>query len=190
MSFTRPVINLERPYEGHNGYQSRQPHPAYDVRRAVYQSLLAAPVAGFTYGAHGVWSWHTKPGEEPTDHKGTGVAPVWKDALNMPGAEQAGYVRKFFESLPWTTLRPAQEYVAQDSGKDDPTKFVSCAAGTDGDSPFYVYYFPAGATASVRLHVADPKAVRWFNPRTGAWNDKKPRGLFASPVDEDWLMVV
>jgi hypothetical protein len=184
----RPVINLEPPYEAHNGYQSRKPHTAYNVRRAVYQSLLAAPVAGFTYGGHGVWSWHAKPGEEPTDHRGTGVAKPWKDALGLPGAAQAGYARKFFESLPWTDLRPAPEMVGQETGADDPLKFVSCAATPDGS--VHVYYFPAGATGSVRLHLDDPKAVRWFNPRTGNWDDKKPKGLFAPPDGEDWLMVV
>ena len=109
--FTRPVINLEPPYEGHVAYQSRKPHSAYNVRRAVYQSLLATPVAGFTYGGHGVWSWNTKPGEEPTDHQGTGPAKIWKDAPRPPGATQMGYVRQFFESLPWTELRPAQSMV-------------------------------------------------------------------------------
>jgi len=186
--FTRPVINLEPPYEDHNGYQSHKPHPAYDTRRAVYQSLLVAPVAGFTYGGHGVWSWNTKLGAEPADHAGTGVAKVWKEALALPGAEQMGYVRKFFESLPWTELRPAQEFVAQESGKDDPKKFVSCAATPDNS--LYVFYFPAGATATVRLHVSDPKAVRWFNPRSGKWDDQKPKGLFVPPDEEDWLMVV
>ena len=78
--------------------------------------------------------------------------------------------------------------VGQDSGKDDPSKFVSCAK--TGDGSHFVYYFPAGATASVRLHIGDAKAVRWFNPRTGKWDDKKPRGLFVPPDEEDWLMVV
>jgi hypothetical protein len=184
----RPVINLEPPYEGHLAYQSRKPHSAYNVRRAVYQSLLAAPVAGFTYGGHGIWSWNTRPGEEPTDHKGTGPAKTWKDALNLPGATQMGYTRQFFESLPWTSLRPAQDLVGQDSGKDDPTRFVSCARTEDNS--LVIYYFPAAATGSVRLHITDPKSVRWFNPRTGTWNDKKPKGLFVPPDEEDWLMVV
>jgi hypothetical protein len=186
--FTRPLINLEPPYEAHNGYQSRKPHSAYNVRRAVYQSLLAAPVAGVTYGGHGVWSWHAKPGQEPTDHGGTGVAKPWKEALALPGAEQMGHFRAFFESLPWTELRPAPHMVSEQSAKDDPLRFVSCAAAPD--SNVYVYYFPAGATASSRLHVQDRNAVRWFNPRNGKWDDRKPRGLFVPPDEEDWLMVV
>ncbi len=62
----RPVINLEPPYEEHRAYQSRQPHSAYNVRRAVYWSLLSTPPAGVTYGAHGIWSWQTEAGKEPT----------------------------------------------------------------------------------------------------------------------------
>jgi hypothetical protein len=183
--FTRPVINLEPPYEDHNGYQSHKPHPAYDTRRAVYQSLMAAPVAGFTYGGHGVWSWHSKPGEEPTDHKGTGVAKLWKDALALPGSTQMGYVKKFFESVPWTELRPTQEFVGQETGKDDPMKFVSCAAATK--KSVYVYYFPAGSKATIALHIRGVEgSVNWFNPRTGEWKD----GGLKPPDGEDWAVVV
>lgn len=189
-TFTRPLINLEPPYEGHNGYQSKKPHSAYSVRRAVYASLLAAPVAGFTYGGHGVWSWHAKPGEEPTDHKGTGIAPVWKDALALPGAEQVGHVRKLFESLPWATLRPAPGVVKQDGDKPDPVTFVSAAVTGDGST--YVVYFPANATATVALHVrAGKDRIRWFDPRTGEWlAEKKTPGLFTPPTTDDWVLVV
>ena len=36
----------------------------------------------------------------------------------------------------------------------------------------------------------DDDAIRWFNPRSGKWNDKKPKGLFAPPDDDDWILVV
>ncbi len=191
--FSRPVINLEPCYEAHNGYQSRQPHSAYNVRRAVYQGLLAAPVAGFTYGGHGVWSWHTRPGEEPTDHKGTGVAKVWREALDLSGAGQMQHVRKFFESLPWTELRPAQQYLEQVTGKEDPQRFVSCAAAKSNDC--YVFYFPAGATAHILLHIRGISGnVRWFDPCTGQWGRPKDtlpdRNQLQPPTDDDWLLVV
>jgi hypothetical protein len=191
--FTRPLINLEPPYEDHFGYQSRKPHSAYNVRRAVYWSLLAAPVAGFTYGGHGVWSWNTKPGETPTDHPGTGPAKLWKDALDLPGAAQMGHVRKLFESLPWTELRPAQQFIDQVNGKDDPAKFVSCAVAEKANT--FVYYFPAGAKGIIALHVRGIEgSVRWFNPRTGTWgrpeNAKVARNILEPPDDEDWVVVV
>ena len=67
-------------------------------------------------------------------------------------------------------------------------KFVSCAPHPD--NTHFVYYFPAGATARSGCTSATPRRCRWFNPRSGKWNDKKPKGLFAPPDEEDWLMVV
>jgi hypothetical protein len=181
---TRPVINLEPPYEDHYGYQSKKPHSSYSVRRAVYMSLLAAPVAGVTYGGHGVWSWHEKPGQTPTDHPSTGVAKTWKEALGLPGSSQMGHVRELFESLPWTTLRPAPDAVKQLSG--DPLKFVSSARTSDGS--VYVFYFPSGASAesSVAPGKGDT-AIRWFDPRLGQWFT---RGQLSPPDEQDWVLVL
>jgi hypothetical protein len=184
----RPIINLEPPYEGHNGYQSRKPHTAENVRRAAYWSLLVAPPAGLTYGAHGLWSWQTESGQEPRDHKGTGIAKTWKEALEFPGATQMGHLRRFFESLPWTELRPAPDFVQQQSAEKDPSTFVACARTADGRVT--VVYFPPRAQAQVRLHVSDPKKVRWYNPREGTWQDNSPRGLLVPPDEQDWLLVV
>ncbi len=189
---TRPIINLEPPYEDHRAYQSKKPHTAYSVRRAVYWSLLATPVAGFTYGGNGVWSWHTKPGEPPTDHANAGPAKVWSEALQLPGASQMGYVRSLFEQLPWTELRPAQQCVEQKSGKNDPALFVSCAAAEKAG--LYVFYFPAGATATIVLHIrGGADRMRWFNPRDGKWfepTDAKPGRGLQPPDEEDWILVV
>jgi hypothetical protein len=184
--FTRPVINLEPPYEGHNGYASRKPHPDYNVRRAIYWSLLATPVAGFTYGGHGVWSWHQKPGAEPTDHKGTGVAKVWSEALDLPGAGQLKHVRALMDEVKWTTLRPFPDGPNQPADVD-PAKKVLCAKTADNST--YVFYFPAGAKAEIALHVRGLKdAVRWFNPRDGKWAE--PKGGWTPPDETDWVLVV
>jgi hypothetical protein len=181
----RPLLNLEPPYEGHNGYHSRKPHSADNVRRAVYWSLLIAPPAGVTYGAHGLWSWQIEKNREPLAHPGTGIAPTWREALAYPGATQMGYVRRFFEDLPWTELRPAPDLVEQSA--TDPALFAACARTTDGN--ITVVYFPPRSTAQVRLHVADPKQIRWYNPRTGTWQDRSSRGLLTPPDDNDWLLV-
>jgi hypothetical protein len=182
----RPVINLEPPYEDHFGYQSRRPHSAYSVRRAVYWSLLSTPVAGVTYGGHGVWSWHAKTGDSPTDHGGTGPAKNWKEALSLPGAAQMGHVRKLFESVPWTQLEPAPELVAR-GAKDDPTKFVACAATPD--RKVMVLYFPAGARAALSPDLPLAGAtLSWFDPRTGQLREG---GAGLNPPDgEDWALVV
>jgi hypothetical protein len=185
-TFTRPVLNLEPPYEAHNGYSTRKPHSDYSVRRAVWWSLLVHPTAGVTYGGHGVWSWHTKPGEEPTDHKGTGVVPkTWKEALDLPGAKQMGHVRKLFESLPWTELRPAQELLAEQPGTADPEKFVAVAATPD--RKVVVAYYPAGARAGFDPPLTTSTPVQWFDPRTGETHGgPSPPGAVA----QDYVLVI
>ncbi len=186
-SFTRPAINLEPPYEGHNAYQSRQPHSDYNVRRAIYWSMLVAPPAGFTYGAHGVWSWHTKPGEEPTDHRGTGVALPWREALHMPGATQAGILRKLFESMRWYELRPAQQLVRQAS--EEPEAFVACAATPDNGQ--VIVYLPRNATLQFTDEALAKSAAsaKWYDPKTGQeqsvdvdWKTPDPK--------QDWVLIV
>ena len=157
------------------------------MRRAVYWSLLAAPVAGVTYGGHGVWSWHTKPGEEPTDHKGTGVAKVWSEAIDLPAAGQMKHVRAVFESVRWPELRPAQELLGEQPGKTDPAKFVACAATPDQSQ--VVIYLPAGGKVSVGVEQSKPRPVEWINPRTGEVTKGRNLDLKA-PDENDWILVV
>jgi len=184
--FTRPCINLEPPYEGHNGYTSKKPHPELDVRRAIYWSLLTAPVAGFTYGGHGVWSWHTSPGKEPTDHPGTGVAKVWNEAIDLPAAGQMKHVRAVFESVKWTELRPAPDLVQQPDAKD-PAKFIACAATPDHSQ--VVIYMPVGGKIDVAVAQDKPRPIEWINPRTGEVT--KGRNISPKAPDEnDWILVV
>ncbi len=183
--FTRPVINLEPPYEGHNGYASKKPHTEASVRRAMYWSLLVHPPAGVTYGGHGVWSWHTKPGEEPTDHKGTGVAKVWSEALDLPAAGQMKHLRAVFESVKWTELRPAQELIGEQS--KDPAKFVAAAATADGKTA--VIYTPVGGTVPVKPFLQDREAkYEWFNPRTGERTPSDDK--CKTPDEHDWVLVI
>lgn len=185
--FTRPLINLEPPYEDHNGYTSRKPHTAASVRRAMYWSLLIHPTAGVTYGGHGVWSWHTRPGEHPTDHNGSGVARVWSDALHLPAAGQMRHLRRFFESVAWTELRPAQTLLAQQPGDQDPATFIACAATPDRRQ--IVVYLPVGGSVSLKLEPNRVDKLTWFNPRTGERMAGNPHTMTA-PDREDWLLLV
>jgi hypothetical protein len=185
---TRPLLNLEPPYEDHIAYQSRRPHSAYSVRRAVYWSLLCAPPAGVTYGAHGVWSWETKP-NVPLNHSGSGLARPWFEAVDLPGGVQMGRVVELFTALLWWKLRPAPEIVDQPAG-NDPAAFVTAARAEDG--AFAVAYVPLGARVTLR----HPGKGEWFNPRTGARTPAFREGdTFRvpdakSPDEQDWVLVV
>jgi hypothetical protein len=184
---TRPIINLEPPYEAHNGYQSKKPHSDFSVRRAMYWSLLNAPTAGVTYGGHGVWSWHMKPGEHPTGHQGTGPAVAWDEALKLPGSVQMKHLVTVMESVPWQQLRPAQRLLREQPGSADPAKFIACAA-TPNEKEL-VIYAPVGGT--IPLNVAALPGIRekkWFDPRTGKFTAcDEP---LVAPDQSDWLLVI
>ncbi len=183
--FTRPIINLEPAYEGHNGYTLRKPHTAESVRRFVYWSLLIHPVAGVTYGGQGVWSWHTKPGKGPTDHENSGIAKVWSEAIDLPGAGQMKHVRDLMESIKWTELRPAQQLIGEQSR--DASQFIACAATPDSST--IVVYIPAGAKLQLVIDSDKPRAATWFNPRTGG-RTKTNISKLTPPEAGDWVLVV
>lgn len=135
----RPVINLEPPYEDHIAYQSRQRHTAYTVRRAIYWSLLNAPTAGTSYGAHGVWSWETKP-NTPQEHGGSGVAKPWYEAMALPGSTSMKHMADLFTSIDWWRLRPDDSLVVTDQELTDTPRltYIVYVREDNGRSTLYV----------------------------------------------------
>lgn len=187
----RPFINLEPPYEGHLGYQSRLPHSAYATRRAIYWSLLNAPTAGVTYGAHGVWSWHTAVGQPPTDHPDTGVAKTWREALSLPGSTQMKYLKELFSSIAWWTLQPDENMLVEQPGAGDPSRHVSASRSEEG--ALAILYIPVGGEIKLRPGVlAQGLSAERFDPRTG---QRRPvqdygQGTFRTPEEQDWVLVL
>ena len=189
----RPFLNLEPPYENHLAYQSKQPHPPENVRRAIYWSLLNAPTAGVSYGGHGIWGWDdgTKP---PTDHPGSGTPLPWREALEMPAASQMACLASFFNSIEFWRLRPALGILARQPGNDSTGLYIAAARSEDGD--LVVIYAPSTRTVSVKASVLPPAAiVTWFNPRNGerspavaVVNDKVID--FATPSAGDWILLI
>jgi len=191
----RPFISLEAPYENHAGTGGK-PMSADVVRRAHYWSLLNAPTAGITYGAHGIWGWDdgTKP---PTDHPHAGVPLPWQKALFMPGASQMTKLYEFFNSIEFWRLRPAPELLAAQPGTTEPRRFISAAWTEKKD--LAVIYVPEDRMVEVRLDAltSGPGSpdLTWVNPRTG---ERKPGvGLIdattckmPTPEPGDWLLLI
>jgi hypothetical protein len=187
----RPIINIEPPYEGHLGYQSRLPHTAYVTRRAIYWSLLNAPTAGVTYGAHGVWSWHTAVGQPPTDHPDTGVAKTWREALSFPGSTQMKYLADFFTSIPWWTLRPDDNLLVEQPAREDPARHISASRSEQGN--LAVVYLPVGGELRLSPGVLGQDLTgEWFDPRTGrrAPAVQVEPNTFRAPEEQDWVLLL
>ena len=186
-----PLINLEPPYEGHLGYQSKQPITADLVRRSLYWSLLNAPTAGVTYGGHGVWGWDdgTKP---PADHPTTGQPLPWQKALLLPGAEQVAHLVTFFTNVNFGQLRPMPEAIVNNPGTQAPRKFIAAARSESKDVT--VVYVPEERTLEILLTALPPSPeVKWFNPRTGETSAAvavitDTTAQFPTPGDGDWIL--
>lgn len=189
----RPFINLEPPYEYHVSYQSKTRISPHTVRRAVYWTLLNAPVAGVTYGGHGIWGWDdgTRP---PTDHPNSGIPLPWKEALVMPGAEQMAHVAGLFTSIDFWRLRPAPGLLAERPEGGAPARAITAAASESGD--LVVIYTPEAQPLVLGAGaLAQSGTAEWFDPRTGERTAAEPQqseGVvrFTPPADGDWVLVV
>lgn len=192
MEPARPVIDAEINYEGHVSYSGKVIDAAA-VRRAAWYSVLAAPPAGVTYGAHGIWFWSRKP-EVPLDHPKTGVAAPWTECLNYPGARQMTVLRDVLSSMEWWQMIPDRTVF---SGLNEDAEFRDYPMAARAlDRAFALLYLPGNPTIELDLSAfkQDMKAL-WIDPRTGA---RQPAGKLRpaygvqlkTPAQGDWLLLL
>ena len=182
-----PVLNLEPNYEGHPAYGTGVKHTPQHVRRAAWWSLLVTPTAGVTYGHNAVWVWNDTPG--PAENHGNLTAGPWTEGLETGGTRSMTVLREFFESGPWTDLRPAPDLIAKQP--DDPAAFVAAAATKDGR--WAVIYSPVGQTVTLSkrgIELMKSGSVRLIDPATGAEHPAvmDERGVFDLPPGHDWVI--
>lgn len=185
----KPLIESECIFEGIGGKD------AGEVRKAAYRAIQSG-AAGYSYGAHGLWY----PTQDERDRRfaSYGKPIPWWEALLLPGGEQMGHLKKFYQSLDWWRLKPRPSAVASLSGNTNPAILVK-ADGTDT----YVVYFSAGPLFATRalLKGADPAAsytAAWFDPRKGEFikvaappvRDNRFLFLPDRPTPDDWLLLL
>jgi hypothetical protein len=187
----RPVIDAEPNYEAHLSYRTRETITDYHVRRASYTSLLLSPVAGVTYGAHGVWPWLRKR-EVPLNHPGSGEGDPFFVCLKYPGAAQMKVLRDVFDRLEWWSLRPAPEIVRAnqvDAGYGNVIVAARTASGREA-----LVYIPSGAPVALDLSGwKNPVKPVWIDPKTGTSREgasiSPGSGItLEPPASGDWLI--
>jgi hypothetical protein len=186
----RPVVNIEPPYEDHIAGGSRERFNAYRVRRACYWSVLCAPPAGVTYGAHGVWSW-AETAQTPLNHPSTGMAKPWHIAKDLPGSFDMQRLAHCFNALAWWTLRPDERLLLEQPGMADPARFISSARSEKGD--LAVLYLPVGGKVALAAdRLAEGLEGYWFDPRTGQSLPAPAHegNRFEAPDEQDWVLVL
>ncbi len=181
---SRPIVNLEPPYEGHVAYQSKRPFSAADVRKRLAWSLLVSPMAGVTYGGHGVWDWGDGT-HEPLNHPGTGVPMAWRQAVLMPGAEGLGHMVRLLEAIDWWRLVPAPELVAAQPGG---RRHIAAARSPEGD--LVVVYIPEDRSVSLRQEQLPQASIAaWIDAANGQEQSvQSDGGEFTTPAAGDWWL--
>jgi len=105
MPVKRPIVNGEPCYEGSGRAFRRERFSAFEVRMAIWQSLLSGAKAGVTYGAHGIWSFHRKD-MRFTSEDFSGRPFPWREALRFTGAWDAAFAKWVYETFSLFTMEP------------------------------------------------------------------------------------
>ena len=181
----RPLINMEPNYEEINFSIT-----AEDVRNASYWSVFAAPPAGVSYGANGIWPWIQEEGELIVNHRNPGGRgpSTWRTSIDFPGSRQVGLLHDFITSFDWWELRPAPDLLVEQPGLAAETynHFISVLSSADRST--VLAYVPRGDTVRLRLPAGMRYAYRWFDPREGSYTDAT--APFQPPTGQDWLLVL
>jgi hypothetical protein len=192
----KPVINGENIYEEMPvcfnpkdlGYAS-----AYDVRKAAYLSVFAGAL-GHVYGC-GPVIWFSRKGGDLFS-----AFHSWREALDLPGAKEMGWLRALIESRPMLERVPDQGLLAGEGG---------CAAerieATRGQHYAFIYSaYGRDIVVYMDKLSADKVKASWYDPRTGKTTvigtfDGKGKRTFTPPLPvnspvpsqrEDWVLIL
>ena len=192
----KPTLDGEPNYEDHpvNPWPKWNPDSgyfrAYDVRKQIYRSVFAG-ACGVTYGHHSVWQFMSAR-EEVINYADRG----WLNAIDRPGAYQAGYLRKLIESRPMQQRIPDAAIIAEGQGM----KGEHMEAFRGADNSYAMIYLPIGKTITINMQFmkANNIVAWWFNPRDASVQKvgaltRSPLMQFTPPatgVENDWVLVI
>lgn len=188
----KPVLDGEPNYEDHpvnwkveNGY-----FRDYDVRKQLYRSVFSG-ACGATYGHEAIRQFYS-PTKEPSGSPDR----YWYEALDRPGAFQAGYLKKLILSRPSLKRVPDQTLIK--SGQGENGEYI--AAFRDEDNTYGMIYLPVGKKIGVNTSwmKTNKIVVSWFNPRTGisikiGELEREDLMSFEPPVTgigNDWVLIL
>ncbi len=190
----KPTLDGEPRYEDHPvDWKPQQGYfDDFDVRQAAWWAMLAGG-CGHTYGNHNIWQFFDKDRNEPISVART----QWARAMDLPGAFQVGYMRRLYESHPWTRLMPDQSLILNANPEDGGYQMVAVSE----DDNFLFAYTPHGRPLTLdlaRLKAAPLLLAYWFNPRDGRTEligtfpntGKQEFKPYAAGPGTDWVLVI
>jgi len=190
-----PVLMAEVCYEGMMG------NCGPDVQRFLFWTSLLSGVAGYTYGANGIWQVNRR--DEPfglSTHGTSWSHTPWEEAYQLPGSRQVSLGKRLLERYPWWRFQPHQDWITPHATDDDP--LGPYGAGIPGT--VRVFYFPSalppwGRRPTVQaLEQGHAYHAFFFDPQTGQDFPIGPvqadaTGTWqvpAPPILQDWVLVL
>ena len=192
----KPVVN----YEGRYCFLWTK---NFGSRMQGWASFLSG-MCGYGWGAQDTWSYLNTYDEDKDTDDGVDLvtsaektAATWRDALEFPSGDQAGYMRRFFEGTAWYDLIPRfnnKAYFRPDEGV-----YAFCA-GNRKNTELVVYFYSftdpsvaertntneAGGRGTGKVGRLIPGAdyhYRWFDPIAGTFIGE---GTFTASENGTW----
>lgn len=168
----KPAINGEPYYAGL--HQLGTPYPLrvppdseadqFYVRSGLYGSFLSGGLAGFIYGAEGIWNAEVEP---------EALYPMWKSFLWQSG-DQIQHIKSFamVRGMKYRELVPDAELVMPNKSGPDFSYYGWAYCARTPDKSLFLIYFEneAPLEAKVRgLTYGAQYRATWFDPRSGKW---------------------
>lgn len=189
----RPALHGEPYYSGlalgkQMGAEGGTELDSLYCRSGMYGSFLSGGLAGFIYGAQGMWGADIEP---EAKHR------MW-EVLKWDSAEQFRHLRTFAFSRGrrFQELEPIADLLSPNKGGpvSGYTGWAYCARTRERD--FFLIYFERDAPQAT-LRGASPGGIyeaRWFDPRTGQWLEATTISADANgrsslpqlPTGDDW----
>jgi Protein of unknown function (DUF4038)/Putative collagen-binding domain of a collagenase len=187
----KPVMDAEPIYEDHPvcfNAKDLGTSSAYDLRKYAYLDLFAG-AHGHTYGCHDIWQMYSAK-NEPVN----GPHYFWKDAMELPGANQMIYIKRLMEAHPLTDRMPDQSVIKENALA--PSERIQATRGND----YCMVYTAAGKPFTItdtKIKSAGLTAY-WYDPRNGKSTTVQLKSsakneLFTPPgsgYGQDWVLVI
>lgn len=193
----KPTLDSEPCYEDHpiDPWRGWAPEKGYfrdyEVRKQLYRSVFAGGL-GVTYGHHSIWPFYN-----PSVANVNYADRYWYEALDRPGAYQAGYLRQLIESRPFVNRIPDNGIIKKGQSNENAEHIT---AFRDEKGRYLMVYLPVGKTITVDVSsIASKRIVAyWFNPKNGESKQigrlrEKNHMQFTSPTlgkENDWVLII
>lgn len=160
--------------DGEASYEKLLDSIEADWPRAMFWVAMTNGACGHTYGANGIWQVNRR--DQPhgaSPHGGNYGTIPWVDAMNFPGSSHMAIGKRFFESLPWTALKPLPGTARWETPKEGDAPLTGPQACGLSDRLRVVYALDPRAVVVEGLKEGATYRVTLLDPVTG---QREPRG--------------